>query len=115
MTTKKKTIIDKVEEKYGTSCDWVIETGKVAETRMIRDLYLELKKSQAAAEKYHNLCDDKTRDVAWLKIENRQLKEKLKASDSKIKDFEKNMKKTIADAKKNILLDIRSTLSNYLK
>jgi hypothetical protein len=57
---KKMTLIEKVEKKYGSlKEEWVAEKGKVHETRLIRELALELKKTQQSL----NHADDKVTEL----------------------------------------------------
>ena len=57
------TLIEKVEKKYGSlKQEWVTEKGKVHEIRMIRELAIELKKTQDELTRAHYRIDEIWRD-----------------------------------------------------
>lgn len=72
---KKKDVLEIVTEKYGPiNNEWVVEKGKVHETKLIKQLALELDEARSEAERYYELywerCRSEHRDVSKIKEEN---------------------------------------------
>jgi hypothetical protein len=72
-------LLEKVEKKYGPlNTEWVAEKGKVHETRLIKELALEVDRLQRATDKFKGLYSEAYRDAVRAKSSNKQEVAELK-------------------------------------